>query len=125
MIKNMTNAEIYGLSKALNTAFNMEEKYLPARINFFITKNKNILAQLSESIEESRLDIIKHYGMINEKDNSVIVPDDKVIIANNELEDLLNIQQEVDIAILSLSSLDDLEFTPKQMQALLFMIEED
>ena len=32
----MTNAEIYGISEALNSAFNTEERYLPARVNFFI-----------------------------------------------------------------------------------------
>lgn len=120
----MTNAEIYGLSKALNSAFNMEEKYLPARVNFFISKNKNIISQLAEVIEESRADIIKHYGVSNE-DGTVQVPGDKIELANGELVDLLNISQEVEISMVSLSVLDGLEFTPKQMQALLFMIEED
>lgn len=124
MIKTMTNAEIYGLSKALNSAFNMEEKYLPARVNFFISKNKNIISQLAEVIEESRADIIKHYGVSNE-DGTVQVPGDKIELANGELVDLLNISQEVEISMVSLSVLDGLEFTPKQMQALLFMIEED
>jgi hypothetical protein len=32
----MTNAEIYGLSNALNVAFNEEERYFPAKLNFFI-----------------------------------------------------------------------------------------
>jgi hypothetical protein len=41
------------------------------------------------------------------------------------LADLLNISIDVPICTLKISEFDGLEFTPKQMQALLFMIEED
>lgn len=124
MIKTMSNAEIYNLAQVLNTAFNMEEKYFPARVNFFIIKNKNIIMHLAEMIEESRIEIIKHYGIVSE--NGVIqVPEDKIKLANNEFADLLKVSQEVEISTISLSMLDDLEFTQKQMQALLFMIEEN
>lgn len=125
MTKTMTNAEIYGLSKALNSAFNNEEKYLPAKVNFYIQKNKNVVAQLSDIIEQSRLDVIKHYGVWQETDSSYLVPSEKVEEANRELTTLLNITQEVNIAMIHLSDLDGLEFTSAQMQALLFMIEED
>lgn len=125
MIKIMTNAEIYGLSKALNYAFNNEEKYLPAKVNFYIQKNKNVMAQLSDVIEQSRLDVIRHYGAQQEKDSSYLIPSEKIEEANKELVTLLNITQEVNIATIHLSDLDGLEFTPAQMQALLFMIEED
>jgi hypothetical protein len=54
----MSNAEIYGLSKALNKAFNDEIRYLPAKVNFYIQKNKNTLAQLTSSIDKTRLNII-------------------------------------------------------------------
>jgi hypothetical protein len=124
MTKNMTNAEIYGLSRALNSAFNMDEKYLPARVNFFISKNKNTISKLSELIDESRANIIKYYGIDN-GDGTVQVPGDKIEAANKELIELLNLSHEVDISMIHLSDLDGLEFTSAQMQALLFMIEED
>lgn len=124
MKKEMTNAEIYGLAKALSSAFNMDERYLPARVNFFISKNKNTISQLADIIEDSRLDIIKHYGTIT-SDGNVIVPEEQIQKANAELVDLLNLSHEIEISMLPLSALNDLEFTPAQMQALLFMIEED
>lgn len=124
MKKEMTNAEIYGLAKALSSAFNMDERYLPARVNFFISKNKNTISQLADIIEDSRLDIIKHYGTIT-PDGNVIVPEEQIQKANAELVDLLNLSHEIEISMLPLSTLNDLEFTPAQMQALLFMIEED
>lgn len=124
MKKTMTNAEIYGLSQALNLTFNNEERYLPARINYFISKNKNNLALIVESIEKVRKDIIIQYGNISEN-NEISFSDSNIKKANEELEDLLNVSQEIDVALVKLSDLNGLDFTPKQMQALLFMIEED
>lgn len=125
MIKKMTNAEIYGLSKALNLAFNNEGKYLPARVNFYIQKNKNLLSQLNESIETTREHIITHYGTPNEEGTSYNIAPENINEVNKELQDLLNVEQEVSVSMIRLSDLDGLDFTPKQMQALLFMIEED
>ena len=121
---NMTNAEIYGLSQALSSAFNMEEKYFPARVNYFIQKNKNNLALMTESIESVRGDIIRQYGTMDENEK-IIFTEANLTAANKELEELLNVSQEVTISTIKLSDLDSLDFTPKQMQALLFMIEED
>lgn len=125
MKKEMTNMEIFGLSKALNEAFNNEEKYLPAKLNYYITKNKNVLAQLTESIEEVRLNIIKQFGVLEEGKDYYSFSPENTKIANQELANLLNITQQVDVLMVHLSDLEELEFTPKQMQALLFMIEED
>jgi hypothetical protein len=111
MIKIMSNAEIYNLAKILNTAFNMEERYLPARINFFIIKNKNTIMRLAEIIEESRIEIVKHYGIIDEA-GMIQVPKDKIGTVNNELTELLKVSQEIEISTITLSMLDDLEFTP-------------
>lgn len=119
----MTNAEIYGISEALNSAFNTEERYLPARVNFFIQKNRSVLARQVEIIEETRNSIIIHYGQ-SQSDGSYFVGEAKIAEANKELADLLNVNQEVNISMIKLSDLDGLDFTPSQMQALLFMIEE-
>ena len=125
MKKEMTNMEIFGLSKALNEAFNNEEKYLPAKLNYYITKNKNVLAQLTDSIEEVRLNIIKQFGVLEEGQDYYSFSPENTKIANQELANLLNITQQVDVLMIHLADLEQLEFTPRQMQALLFMIEED
>lgn len=111
---NMTNAEIYGLSQALNLAFNTEERYFPAKINYFIQKNKNALALMMESIETVRGDIIKQYGTMGE-DEKISFTNESLKIANKELEELLNVSQDVTISTIKLSDLDSLDFTPKQM----------
>lgn len=121
----MTNAEIYGINEALGKAFNNEERYLPAKINFHIQKNKNILAQSTEAIMAVRQQIIEQYGTIDKDKGTFSINDANIQIANKELEDLLNEKQELNISKISINDLETLEFTPKQMQALLFMIEED
>lgn len=125
MKKIMTNAEIYGLCKALNLAFNNEERYMPAKVNFYIQKNKNTLAQINDSIELTRQDIIAHYGTLDSENQKYVFNQEVIDQVNKELQDLLNVEIEVEISMLQLSDLENLEFTSKQMQALLFMIKED
>lgn len=125
MIKTMTNAEIFSLDKALSSAFNNETRYLPAKINFYIQKNRSVLANLSKDIEAVRMSIIEKYGTLEENEDQYKFSDANLKLANKELADLLNIVQEVQICTISLTSLEALDFTTLQMQALLFMIEED
>ena len=40
MIKKMTNAQIYALSNKLDSVLNSETRYMPAKIAYFIHKNK-------------------------------------------------------------------------------------
>lgn len=125
MIQDMTNAEIYGLTYALASAFNNEERYLPAKVNFFIQKNRSTLAQVVDTIEETRKKIIIHHGTPDQDGESYNIDPSNIEKVNKELADLLNISHEVNISKIKLSDLDGLDFTPGQMQALLFMIEED
>lgn len=105
--------------------FNSENSvYISARVNFFINKNRALLINACEFIEEQRTLIIQHYGNSDESGN-IVVPEDKINIANHELEDLLNIEQDIAFYYIFLSDLEKYDFTPKQMEALFFMIAED
>lgn len=124
MIKTMTNAEIYDLTSIFQTAFDIKDsKYYPARINFFIQKNRSTLEKLSADIEKVRMSIIQNYGVI--EGDKYKFTQENIPLANKELSDLLKIKQEVNISTIKLSDLDNLEFTQEQMSALMFMIEED
>ena len=46
-------------------------------------------------------------------------------MANKELADLSNIKEDIDIKLIPLEELDGIDFTPEQMEALLFMIKEE
>ena len=123
MIKVLTNEEIYLINQKLNKSFEQSNQYLPARINFYIQKNKKIIADLASVIEEARNAIILEFGSPDEE-GRVIIPQDKVPEANKEIYDLFSIKQEVNIDLISLESIENYSFTMDQMEALMFMIEE-
>ena len=127
MNKKFSNAEIYGHSAALIKLFgNDNQNYFSAEINFIIQKNKNMLRDKAIEIEQARLEIIQKYGHLSEEDsNQFVIPPEKVEIVNQELADLLSIEQELNILTIKIDDLDKVEFTPAQMEVLMFMIEEE
>ena len=127
MNKKFSNAEIYSHSTALIKLFgNDNQNYFSAKINFIIQKNKNTLLDKAIEIEQARLEIIQKYGHLYEEDsNQFVIPPEKVEIVNQELADLLSIEQELNILTIKIDDLDKVEFTPAQMEVLMFMIEEE
>ena len=120
----ITNRQIYDLYQELITAFSNETRYFPAKVNYTIQKNLKTLYQLTQEIENIRLNIIEQYGEIKENYECIILPE-HITIANKELNDLSNIQQDINILYLSLEDIENIDFTPAQMGAILFMIKEE
>ena len=118
------NYKIVEYAKVLSEIFNNNTLYIPVKANFLIQKNLKIFVEAAEEIEKARLEIGQHYGVLNEEAQHYVIPDDKLDIAQQEVIDLLNIEQELDIKTFSIDALGDIDLTPKQMQALMFMIEE-
>ena len=122
MKKILTNREIFTIGNAFEGAFQNDERYLPAKINFKIEKNKkNILDKMNE-IEESRIKTIREFG--EEKDGQIQIPNEKVEEVNKEIAELFDIEQEINIFMVSFEDIKNLEFTSAEMSALLFMIED-
>lgn len=120
----LTNNEIYSYALALNEAFADNTQRLPMKVNFYLQKNKKTLTELGQDIEESRFDIIRNYGELTEDGTQYSISRDKVDAAQQELEDLLALEQEVNIYMISADNLsDDISLTTAQMKAMLFMIE--
>jgi hypothetical protein len=119
-----TNGEIYQMTLALNQSFDNLDIRIPAKANFYIQKNAGVIAAAAQEIEKSRMEVIQHYGELNEDGNSYNIAEDKRAAANKELEELFNITQELEIYQFSIDALGDLEFTQSQMQAIMFMIED-
>jgi hypothetical protein len=121
--KMMTNNEIYKLALDLtNAKFEESNIYIPAAVNFAIQKNKSALMDIAEVIEKGRMNIIQHYGELNEE-GSFVVPEDKIDEANNELKDLLEIEQEIKLYYCDIEALNNVQLTYSQMEAIMFMIE--
>ena len=118
------NQQIYQIANNLLSNLDDLSIYIPAKANFFIQKNISTLAAAAQQIEKSRLEIAKHYGVLDEEGQQYKIPEDKLEEASKELEDLFSIEQELDIKTFSIEALGNAEFTPAQMQAMMFMIED-
>lgn len=118
------NNEIYQIASILAKVFDNLDIYIPAKANFFIQKNIATFAAAAQEIEKSRLEIAKHYGVLDEEGRQYKIPEDKLEEASKELNDLFSIEQELDIKIFSIEALGNAEFTSAQMQAMIFMIED-
>ena len=121
----LTNNEIYTYARILAEAFNDGEQKLPIKISFYLQKNKNTLLELAQGIEQSRIEIARNYGNLDEEKAQYIIPSEKMADASKELNDLFNLEQDVQIYTINIDNLnDDITITTAQMEAIMFMIEQ-
>ena len=80
---------------------------------------------LAQEIEKERIKIASDYGTLNEETQQYEIPNENITIASNKLEELFKLTQEVKIYKVKLDAFGDMELTANQMQALLFMIDEE
>ena len=118
------NSQIYQMAENVISHLGNLNIYIPAKANFFLQKNIQTITTAGQEIEKSRVEIIRHYGIVNEETQEFTIPQDKIEEASKELNDLFNIEQDLDIKTFTIDSLGNAEFTPAQMQAMLFMIED-
>lgn len=120
----MTNMQIYDIANALGEHFQDKELKMPIKINFYLQKNKNTLMALAQEVEQTRVEIIRKYGNLDESSNQFIVPPESIAAATAELKEFFDLEQDVTIYKVNIEAFNDLELTTGQMEALLFMIEE-
>ena len=121
----LTNIQIYNYSMALLSEFDTNCNIkLPEKINFFLQKNIKVMKELAQEIEQARVKIASAYGVLSEDGESYSIPADKTAEVQKELNDLLLLEQEVEIRTFKLDDFSDIDLTFKQMNALMFMIEE-
>ena len=120
----ITNNKIYTYASNLHKAFENSNISFPIKAGFYIQKNKEVLIKLAQEIEQARMDILMKYGTVN--GDAVQVQPENIQIATDELNDLFNLEQEVNIYKISLDAFkDDCTLTSAQIEALMFMIDEE
>lgn len=119
----MTHNEIYQIALNFLNNFETNEVRMPAAIAFAIQKNKTNFIAMGQEIEQSRVEIIQHYGTLQE-DGQYLVKPEHIDQANKELYDLLHMEAEMKVYIIDINDLNDITFTSAQMETLMFMIEE-
>lgn len=121
---NLTNNQIYIHYNNLTQAFADETRQMPAKVYFYILKNQTALETLVQEIEQGKMYIIQKYNIQFSEDGQLLATPEDEQKANQELQELSNIEQDVNIYMVKLQDIEELEFTPQQMNALMFMIEE-
>jgi len=128
MRKKFSNQEIFNYAEALTKTFLEDSKdiQLPVKVNFYLQKNIKTFITAAQEIEDARLTIGKKYGTINiEKDAYFISDPEKLEQAQQEIKQLLSIDQILEVYMISLEDLQDVKLTVAQMNAMLFMIDEE
>ena len=125
MNMTLTNNEIYTYATFLQENFSNNEIKFPIKVNFYLQKNLNILIGLAQEIEKQRIEIIQEYGVKNEETQKIEIPAEKIQEATEKMNELFDLTQEVQIYKVKLDAFGDISLTPGQMQALLFMIDEE
>lgn len=122
----MYNHEIYNRAIALIQAFEGDESQkLPIKLSYAIKKNTSVLKSIAEDIEKSRMELIDKYAIINENGEKLI-PAEKADEANAEYSDFMNMEEEVNVHTIKVSSLSDsIELTDAQMEAIMWMLEDE
>lgn len=120
----LTNNEIYNCATKLASEFKDTKQVLPVKINFYLQKNKKLLLELAQDIEQARMQIAQTYGKYNEETQNYSIDPERVAEANKELNDLFTLEQDVNICMINFANIDDnLSLTTGQMEAMMFMIE--
>lgn len=125
MTMTLTNNEIYAYANALAGEFAQNEVKLPIKINFYLQKNMTELIALAQDIEKQRVAIAEEYGTLNEETQQYEIPEANINAASAKLEELFGLTQDVKVYKVKLDAFGDMELTAAQMQALLFMIDEE
>ena len=121
-----TNNEIYNYANALLQYFGADnDMKLPIKVSFFLQKNIKIIMEAAQEIDKARMEIVQRYGTLSEDGQSYEIPEEKVAIASQELEDLFNIEQYLNIHRFNIEDFGGIEMTSAQTAALLFMIKDE
>ena len=125
MNMTLTNNQIYNYTNSLIEQFLNTDIKFPVRVNFYLQKNKNALLSLAQEIEQERVKIAQEYGVLNKETQQYEIPPEKIQETRKKLNDLFNLTQEVKLYKIKLEDFGNIELTSGQMQALLFMIEDE
>lgn len=101
-------------------------KALPAKVTFALVRNTNALHSIVQDIEQVKYNIATTYG-IQDKDNPdrFNISKENIEFANKELHELQETDTPVNLMYIRISDIESLDFTPAEMDAIMFMIKQD
>ena len=121
---HLNNGDIYQKVSLLKELIEDKTFYLPAKVNFRLNQNIELIFNQVKKIEESRINIISHYGTVKE-DGTYSIPIEKITEANKELDELLALPCSFNLNPIYLSWLKNIDLPIRYMNAINFMIIDD
>ena len=122
----LTNGQIYNYSRLLikfNENFHSDMSVV---INYYIQSNISKMLDAGAEVEKSIIFITNKYKDNQQNESGMVkIKDEYIDKAQKELDDLSNIKQNIDIHFIKLSDLKDIHLSTEELQAILFMIEDD
>ena len=122
----LKNYEIINYINKINNTFSMDETAYPISFIFYLKKNIANLLQYAEEIEKCRQQIGEKYGIYDESTSSFIIEEDKKIEAQQELQELMNIEQDVSLLKIKIKDFEDrISLSYAQMDTIMFMLTDE
>lgn len=118
----MKNIDIYNTAINYSKEFAEFNNYIPAKANFILQKNIKAIQEAAQEIDNMRVSILQNYGA-NDENNNYIISKENIEVVEKELNDLLELEQDLNISVISIDAFGDVELTPAQMRVIMFMIE--
>lgn len=101
-----------------------EVKLLNIKTSLKIIRNIRNLENEVHDFEQAKNSIIHKYGIINEEENTITIPEDKISEAQQELNEIISQTVDVDITLFTVEELDGIGLTIEQVGILYDFIEE-
>ena len=119
----LTNSFIYKYAEALYEIVNDETLKFTAKVNYAIQKNLRNLLVIYQELEQERIKVCQEYSTGLDEEGVFLFEDkEKRVKAEQELNDLMTATQEVNIIKFDIDALGDIQLTTRQMDVLMFMI---
>lgn len=120
----LTNSKIYTYAIHIKEFCDERaESLMPARCSFYIYKNLNTLIEAAGCIDKARQNILEKYGTQQDEDKFNIDEESRQL-AQDELNDLSEIEQEIDIHYIYLQDLNGVDLSVKQISNISFMLKD-
>ena len=117
----MTNKEIYSIYEGLCELSNNKELQFPIKISYILAKNKLKLESYYKAISDCEKKIWLQYGKQKE-DGSIWMPNENIEKANQALQDLMEIDNNVNIETINIEDFGNINIQLDTLTKLMNMI---
>lgn len=126
----MIELTVKELVRCVDTMKDLSLKKLKGKVVFQLARAMTEIEKELQSFNKAREELINKYCLRDENgklvknadDNTYILQPEKIENFNKELNELLEEKIKLNLEPIDIDSIDDIEFTPRQIQNILFLI---